>query len=218
MKYRVAERFKSIQGEGVYAGTPMAFVRFVGCSVGKKICQHCDTDFDEELLWRGGGEFAPEELLAWAGDYEHICLTGGEPMNQDLLPLINFVENSDTMLHMETSGTVPLDAFRYPCIEAGVQHWICVSPKPGFLEESIQEANEVKVIVPGLGINPPFGTHWPTLEEAIMWAEQGKTVFLQPRNAKYDVDKQNMLYVLDLLRDHPQLRLSAQLHKILRVQ
>jgi len=55
--YIVAERFKSIQGEGLYAGTPMAFIRFVGCSVGKKVCNGCDTDF-ETTPWHLGMEWA----------------------------------------------------------------------------------------------------------------------------------------------------------------
>ena len=86
MKYPVVERFKSLQGEGMYAGTPMAFIRFVGCSVGKKTCAFCDTDFVEPLTWRGGGEYTEDELLEWAQPYRHICLTGGEPLDQDLEP------------------------------------------------------------------------------------------------------------------------------------
>jgi 7-carboxy-7-deazaguanine synthase len=209
-KYLVAERFASIQGEGLYSGTPMKFIRFVGCSVGKKICHACDTSFEQILPWRGGGEYTPEELLEWAGEYQHVCLTGGEPLDQDLQPLLAVGQpgKGGPLFHVETSGTKTIQDLP----EGKV--WVCVSPKPGFLEESIDAADEVKVIVPGLGSGPG----WPTLADALGWAAAGKLVYLQPRNAKFDVDQQNLRYVLDLLVDHPQLRLSLQAHKLLKVQ
>ena len=36
-KYPIAERFLSVQGEGLYTGAQMYFIRFAGCSVGKKL-------------------------------------------------------------------------------------------------------------------------------------------------------------------------------------
>lgn len=237
-RYKVAERFKSVQGEGVYAGTPMAFIRFVGCSVGKKVCQHCDTDFDTPLPWRGGGEYTVNELLGWAGNYKTLCLTGGEPLNQDLEELVTQARQTGFRVHIETSGTVPVplymtDSFGY----ADGGYWICVSPKPGYLLNVVRKASEIKVIVPGLGTDESLITlqtkarnlapsemyeretfRWPTLEDALQWAWDGSIVFLQPRNGKFDVDKQNLLYVQDIIRDHPELRLSIQLHKLLKVQ
>jgi len=214
--YLIAERFKSVQGEGCYAGTPMAFIRFVGCSVGKKTCHACDTDFEHALPWRGGGRFDSTDLKRWAMPYEHICLTGGEPLDQDIRPMLFPFAPGDgvytPMLHIETSGTrpLPLDA-SHPDRR---RLWICVSPKPGFIEDVVLAADEVKVIVPGLG----SGSDWPTPDDALRWAAAGKIVFLQPRNAKFDIDKVNLTYVQDLLHDYPQLRLSVQLHKILKVQ
>lgn len=258
MKYLIAEKFKSIQGEGVYAGTPMAFIRFVGCSVGKKICTHCDTIFERVLPWQGGGEFSAEELINWAYPYEHICLTGGEPLDQDLEPLLlqewgdpdgTGYRYKPKMFHIETSGTKAHKPFttnraRVEYLNTG-RLWICVSPKPGFVEKYIiAAADEVKVIVPGLGsdvaaqkvydttgqapgadgfakpvlIAATPERRWPTPQDALRWAEAGKIVFLQPRNARFDIDKQNLLYCQDFIREHPQLRLSVQLHKILKVQ
>ena len=239
MVYRIAEKFKSIQGEGVYTGTPMAFIRFVGCSVGKTICQHCDTDFDKPLPWRGGGEFSERDLLLWAYPYRHVCITGGEPLDQDLVPL--FLDNEHvTTFHIETSGTVMPDSIRNllerdRAFSVGEErrYWLCVSPKPGFREDVVALADEVKVIVPGLGeINQAVRNHWtldpeksdpqlkrwPVVQDAVRWAAEGKTVFLQPRNAKYDVDYVNLGLVQDILREHPELRLSTQMHKILKVQ
>jgi organic radical activating enzyme len=189
----------------------MAFIRFVGCSVGKKICHACDTDFERILPWRGGGEYDVDELLEWAHPYQHICLTGGEPLDHDLEPLI--VQGAaHHIFHVETSGTRALPWSRALSL-ADASVWITVSPKPGWLEEVVEAAHEVKVIVPGLG----SGAGWPTLEDALRWAKT-KRVFLQPRNTKFDVDRMNLTYILDLLREYPQLHLSVQLHKVLRVQ
>lgn len=234
MKYLIAEKFKSIQGEGVYAGTPMAFIRFVGCSVGKKICSACDTDFEEPVTWRGGGEFSIIELRDWVGDYKHVCLTGGEPFDQSLVQFEEMFTTGSKMLHIETSGTknpTYLDT-------ESKQVWVCVSPKPGFKEEIVNLlADEVKVIMPGLGalkhgnvINarverPGLGSDyrwedrkWPDLNDALRWANAGKTVFIQPRNERNEVNYTNLRLCQDIVAEHPQLRLSVQLHKILKVQ
>ena len=205
--YRVAERFFSVQGEGAYTGTPMAFIRFVGCSVGKKVCHSCDTAFEAPLPWRHGGEFEAVSLADWAGRYGHVCLTGGEPLDQDLEPLLNLLDGRLT--HIETSGTVPLPEYL-----DRERTYVTVSPKPGYLEAVVQAADEVKVIVPGLG----NGEGWPTLDNALEWASAGLTVYLQPRNGRFDVDKVNLRYVQDLVAQYPQLRLSVQMHKILGVQ
>lgn len=244
MIYQIAEKFKSIQGEGVYAGTPMAFIRFVGCSVGKKICQHCDTDFEKMHEWRGGGSFSAIDLIKWTRPYGHICLTGGEPLDQELRPILEVLalQAPNVLLHIETSGTkgATLDHSNL------YRPWVCVSPKPGYIEDVVLAADEIKVIMPGLGeITPNVrdqhfqsvragkmtidlvlaqrdeidkAFRWPTLADALRWAELGKTVFLQPRNGKFDIDQNNLRIVQDIIADHPNLRLSVQMHKILKVQ
>jgi organic radical activating enzyme len=209
MTYQVAERFKSIQGEGVYAGTPMAFIRFVGCSVGKKVCQHCDTDFEKSYEHLGGGEYSIEELFDWAKPYQHICLTGGEPLDQDLYPFVR-ASHADCMIHIETSGTVVVDY-----LDPGRWKWVWVTmcPKPGYKSEMLDCASEIKVIVPGLG----NGEGWPKVRDAMRWAET-VPVFLQPRNAKFDIDQNNLRVCEELVQQHPNLRLSVQLHKIMKVR
>jgi organic radical activating enzyme len=207
MLYTVAERFKSVQGEGVWTGTPMAFIRFAGCSVGKKTCHACDTDFERVLPWRGGGEYDSLELLEWARPFKHVCLTGGEPLDRDLGWLFEEA-GADIRFHIETSGTILFD--RYPGT------WLCVSPKPGYLDAMLERADELKIIVPGLGT----GDGWPTLQYALRWADRfpEKPIFLQPKNARHAVDRQNLAQVLELLQEHPNLRLSVQLHKLLEVR
>lgn len=242
--YQISEKFKSVQGEGLYAGTPMAFIRFVGCSVGKRVCQHCDTDFEQMHNWRGGGQFSAEDLQQWSIPYKHICWTGGEPFDQpDFFEAVDAWDGTPVIHHVETSGTKPYEATEFKRLY-GWNSWLCVSPKPGFSEEAIAAADEVKVIVPGLGnitsaaiderirklkgegyqCGPgEFEDHakayrWPTLQDALRWAYNDKLVFVQPRNSKFDVDQNNLRIVQDIVAAHPQLRLSTQLHKILKVQ
>ena len=206
--YRVAEIFHSVQGEGVYFGTPMTFIRFVGCSVGKKICAHCDTDFDREYEWRGGGKFSISRLLDEVR-CNHVLLTGGEPLDQDLEPLLAAFRKRSLLVHIETSGTV----FASATYLSGV--WVTVSPKPGYLHEVLERANEIKVIVPGLGP----GDGWPTLEDALAFERKYLVpVFLQPRNAKHEVDKHNLQFCSELVMRYPQLRLSPQVHKFLNAR
>jgi 7-carboxy-7-deazaguanine synthase len=221
MKYNVAEIFTSPQGEGLHTGVPMTFIRLVGCSVGKTVCQHCDTDFDKSYPWKGGGAFHAIDLLREVRT-DHVCITGGEPFNWDLRDL--WYQLREHTIHVETSGTV-LPEYMMP----GPQHiytdhneeirspklWITVSPKPGFLKDMVLKyADEVKVIVPGLG----NGEGWPTLQNAIAWANAGKLVYLQPRNHKDKIDPQNLALVTQLVTDHPNLRLSVQMHKYLNVR
>jgi len=215
--FQVAERFISEQGEGIYTGTLMGFIRFTGCSVSKKVCHHCDTDFDHMDPWKGGGPLRQSDLIEWAvkADLRHIALTGGEPFDQpNLQELVEGFTTADGMgpfqVHIETSGTIKL-----PDWTSADNVWVTMSPKPGWLRENITPAKEIKVIVGGLGNGPG----WPTIDDALFFANEcGKPTFLQPRNKKFDVDYENLRIVQDLIRQHPELRLSIQLHKILRVR
>lgn len=211
MKYPVAEKFKAPQGEGLYTGTPMAFIRLVGCSVGKGVCTHCDTDFDKVHPQRGGGLFEPEELRDWVGPFKHVCLTGGEPLDRDIRPLDEAMKDAE-MFHIETSGTKCPPWFLNFAGGTGV--WTTVSPKPGYDEFMIRLADEIKVILFGLG----DGEGWPSLQDAIKWADEGKLVYLQARNDKYYPSNVATDEVIKAVLSHPQLRLSAQLHKYLRTR
>jgi 7-carboxy-7-deazaguanine synthase len=211
MNLHVSEKFKSIQGEGTWTGTQMAFIRLSGCSVGKTICHTCDTDFEEKHTFRGGGVFTPDELVAWTSNYERVCLTGGEPLDHPIDELVLKLIGLDKIIHVETSGTKPMPG----CFEDNWGHiHLCISPKPGYDPKLIFKADEIKIIVPGLG----NGKGWPDLDDALCWAGKGREVFIQPANHTNDVDYVNLKRCIDLTAEHPELRLSVQLHKVLKVQ
>lgn len=216
----------------------MAFIRTVGCSVGQGVCHACDTDFTAMQKELGGGLFEVDELKSWAYPCEHICLTGGEPLDRDLRQLLLRLTVGQTMCHIETSGTKKPDwldgvirhqtnkpgrhmvAFDAVRDEDGTYSWcdmplwVTVSPKPGYLPVMIAIADEVKVIVGGLGDGPG----WPTVDDAARWAGEGKLVYVQPRNDRLDINRANMDEALEVVARYPQLRLSTQLHKYIRTR
>jgi 7-carboxy-7-deazaguanine synthase len=103
-RLRIAETFRSVQGEGLWAGTPSAFVRVSGCNLR---CAWCDTPYASwapEGPVREVGELA-EEVLAM-GD-EHVVVTGGEPMLfagvEELCALLG---RQGRVITVETAGTV----------------------------------------------------------------------------------------------------------------
>ncbi len=235
MKYPLAERFKAPQGEGQHAGVPMAFMRMVGCSVGQGICTACDTEFDRMRPDLGGGSYEVKDLIEWAWPFRHVCITGGEPLDRDLRGLLKELPARGIMPHIETSGTKHPEWLDHrtppPGTSPGVHAigydvgdgrlswrwakvWVTVSPKPGFRQDMIDLADEVKVILGGLGDGPG----WPTLEDAIRWADAGKLVYVQPRNHTLDVNMDTLREALRVVADHPQLRLSVQLHKFIRTR
>ena len=217
MVYPVAEKFKSIQGEGYFTGVPMAFIRFAGCSVGKKVCSYCDTDFDRIDEAKGGGKFTQANLADWVGDYNHVCLTGGEPLDRDIAGLINYLDDHKRTIHIETSGTV-----RNREVTDMRRVWLTVSPKPGWHQALINRADEIKVIYTGLGAEVDIslgpGSVWPSVDHAVMWSKQGKIVYLQPCNNENSIDADELLSVVNVVNNNPTLRLSIQMHKYIEVR
>lgn len=218
MKIPLSEHFHSIQGEGFWTGTPMHFLRLPGCSVGRSMekageprppilptnkfawqCRTwddrpfwCDTDFNKYE------EVELDELLAETWE-EHICVTGGEPLiHKEIVQ--TFVDTA-YKIHIETSGTI-----EYTHSSA----WITVSPKYNCLDAMLERANEIKLLIG----KRPYGIPWIVLDSKPL-------VYLSPINDVPNVpgqplgDPNNLRICMDLLRQHPNWKLSVQLHKYL---
>lgn len=106
MKLRIAEIFHSVQGEGIWAGTPSVFVRVSGCNLR---CTWCDTPY---ASWSPEGpvmdlEEILEQVRQIQDDASHIVLTGGEPMMFDATELLaQHLKNHGFTITVETAGTV----------------------------------------------------------------------------------------------------------------
>jgi 7-carboxy-7-deazaguanine synthase len=103
---RIAEIYRSIQGEGFLTGTESAFVRASGCNLR---CWYCDTPYTS---WAPEGEdLGVEEIVAQVDsqDCHHVVLTGGEPMLfAELIPLSAALKAAGRHITIETAGTLYL--------------------------------------------------------------------------------------------------------------
>lgn len=118
--YPVSDIFFSLQGEGHFVGYPMVFVRLAGCSV-----QDCHIRAEcDEAPWKMRERLTIAEILERVKALQPlgvVCITGGEPTDHDVLPLICALRDEGQRVHIETSGVRSVAG--YPL------EWITVSPK-----------------------------------------------------------------------------------------
>ena len=103
---RVAEVFRSLQGEGPSAGTPAHFLRLQGCDVG---CTWCDTKYSWEAA--GGREYSVADAFAELrslGEAPLLVVTGGEPLEHPGVDrLLAAAVGQWPRVEVETSGIAP---------------------------------------------------------------------------------------------------------------
>jgi 7-carboxy-7-deazaguanine synthase len=99
----VNETFASLQGEGVLIGTPTFFVRLDGCPLR---CSWCDTPY--ALAGDAGRSMTVAAIAGLARDFTHVVITGGEPLAQDIAPLVESLAPRSHVT-VETSGTIFAD-------------------------------------------------------------------------------------------------------------
>lgn len=111
MKFKVVEKFVSINGEGLLCGQLAIFIRFAGCNL---TCSYCDTTWANER----DVSYEPmtsQEIYEYvkATQVKNITLTGGEPLLQEgILELLELLSNNKELnVEIETNGSVLLDKF-----------------------------------------------------------------------------------------------------------
>jgi 7-carboxy-7-deazaguanine synthase len=210
MPYSIKEIYYTIQGEGAHSGRTAVFCRFSGCNLwsGREhdradaVCRFCDTDF-VGTDGPGGGQFPSAAELAhavrsrWpaAGNPDtrpFVVCTGGEPLLQLDEPLVHAFHASGVEVAIETNGTI----LPPPGID-----WICVSPKAG-APLVLNAGQELKLIFPQPGAAPErfAGLHFSEF-------------YLQPMDGPARVE--NTRLTIRYCLEHPQWKLSLQMHKIL---
>ena len=100
---RIAETFRSLQGEGPSVGTPAHFLRLQGCDVG---CRWCDTKY----TWETSGGRASTIAEAFAelhalGEASLLVVTGGEPLaHPGVERVLQAAVGQWSRVEVETSG------------------------------------------------------------------------------------------------------------------
>lgn len=189
---QLAEIFYSVQGEGMWTGTPAVFVRLAGCNLS---CSFCDTDYALKFVASVPNVVA--RVRAEGGDCPMVILTGGEPFAQtETTALIDALRADGRRVHIESNGTIP--APLPPDV------WLTVSPKERLHPEMAARANEMKLIVDGR-----VPTEWlPHVPPAAV-------LFLQPEGNKAS----NVALAIDAAKREPaRYRLSLQTHKFIGVR
>lgn len=110
-KFKVVEKFVSINGEARKAGELACFIRFAGCNLQ---CVYCDTKWANE-------EKAPYEIYSEEEIYAYIketgvsnvTLTGGEPMLQENIERLLRLLSKDNSLNVEVETNGAVDITKY---------------------------------------------------------------------------------------------------------
>lgn len=202
---KVNEIFSSIQGEGLRQGEPTIFIRLTGCNLH---CRFCDT----KHAWAEGEVLTVAEVMEKVRKARKrfpsswVCLTGGEPLLQEVEELIHSLKQEGLLVQVETNGTIyrrlPVD-------------WFTLSPKPEnyfFQPEYKNEAKEVKLVV-------SEELDLTVLQKLRAQFAPQIPIILQPQsNLKWSRKKAIRLLIQATLNNLPNLRIFLQLHKILRIK
>ena len=199
MRYALAPHpiFTTIQGEGHLAGTTQVFLRLAGCSVG---CPQCDTDYRVdsraevgEIVDRIAAEFSAmgSRVEPW------VWMTGGEPADRDLEPLVSAFHRKNWKVAVATSGVKPMNV---------PVELLSVSPHSNSLGLQCRYGNECKLI-PGLnGFDAlQFIDEWDN-GSCRFWFK-----YLQP----LDGDPDSLELCKSIWRVRPDWGISIQQHKII---
>jgi len=200
--YSIQEIFYSVQGEGVRAGTANVFVRFAACNLECQMAAgpkspggfDCDTDFSN------GRPFTAIELVAEmsriAGSCRNVILTGGEPLLQVDVDLLQHLHDKGWYIATETNGSL--------AVPPGID-WITCSPKCAEHAVRVETAHELKYVRHAGQALPK-----PRCE--------AEHYLLSPAFTSEGVDRASLAWCIQLIKENPIWRLSCQQHKTWNVR
>lgn len=226
--YPIAEVFTSPQGEGFWRGTLMTFVRLAGCTVGKPFTEQERAKVSGTLhmyqekctAWNGRSfpcdtnykmskKMTVDEIIGETKDVPHVCITGGEPLMHNLMPLVQKIVSTGKMVHVETSGTKSIKQLRYGNSSKNV--WVTVSPKLNYISETLDDCHEIKVL-----IDEDFNIK-TFIDHFAHYFNSGK-LWIQPVNDEFTVRMDNLKRCLELQLKYPNIMISDQAHKFWNVR
>ena len=194
MNLRVKEIFYSLQGEGGRQGEASIFIRLSQCNLR---CDFCDTDFD------GGEIMNLEQIIEQVRIYpcRWIIWTGGEPMLQLTDEIVSFFKKEGFLQAIESNGHYPLPENL---------DYTVISPKgsPAYAKKVNSQADEIRLPVQEGDVIP---------DKKIL--PDAQSYFLSPVFTNDEkTTKANIDYCVNQIKQHPEWRLSIQLHKLIGIE
>jgi len=209
--------FSSLQGEGRFQGYPTDFVRFFGCNLN---CSYCDTKYT-----LSGDSFyfeTPEEVAEKLNKSTilDVCITGGEPLCQaeELLKLLKLLKGK--RISIETNGSFELEPLYrgFSAENSGSELYFSTdwktpsSGNPIFDEKNIgflknSGAGWIKFVT-GTAEDLDF------IDEKLRLLEEIET-YLSP---VFENGREWFSAVEKFVKNHKNIRLQLQLHKILGIE
>lgn len=207
---RVVEQFYSLQGEGARVFLPTYYIRLHGCNLS---CKFCDEPLHKAPLME---EWSPFQISKRIPQHiQTVCITGGEPLLQDLRGLCAELRARGFFVQVETNGTVP---WNFAHNFQAQFDWVSVSPKEGMNGltrfEVIRTASEIKLLVSASESEDAVLSRIDEYRKVNPKAR----MFVQPENYVNSVNKENLKFCILFVLDHPEVGLSVQVHKFLNIK
>lgn len=205
--------FRTIQGEGPYAGCPAVFVRLHGCNLA---CTFCDTNFDDPKDPLVPIHALADSVLALFGPEASplVVITGGEPLRQNILPFVKLLrEQCAATIQIETAGTLWLEGIERLCS-------IVCSPKTATIHpQAFLHASAFKYLIDTVNEHDEFIPITATQKDArprrLARPRPGTPVYLNPLDTyNPDCNKRNLELVGQLAMEYG-VHAGIQLHKFL---
>jgi 7-carboxy-7-deazaguanine synthase len=225
---RVQDIFATLQGEGPHSGRSAVFLRLAGCNLQ---CHFCDTDFESNYGKNPlTAEQVAEQIISCAEGMQGwiLVITGGEPLLQNLEPLLTLLQKcnpSPARVQIETAGTV---------YDSQLEQFIfnfdyVISPKTGKVAPKFYDMLNVywKYIVRaddmvGEDGLPDSSTQRPEMRQALARPSEFDLkaldrIYLQPCDEQDPVANQrNVEEAIRRCKEHG-YRLCLQVHKIVNL-
>ena len=216
MTGKIAEIFKSIQGEGPYQGETQVFVRLYGCNLA---CEFCDTKLESyEVL---SVDDVLKEVLS-LGPVHSVSITGGEPLMQSdfVKALAQALKERSYKTYLETNGVffeplkkvidyidiVSMD-FKLPSATNHKDFW---PEHSEFLKISCQKEVFVKAVI---GLATQVGDIFETIK-LIKAVRHDVLLVLQPQHPHEEALKTKLMFYKMLCQLHGlNVKILGQLHK-----
>lgn len=208
----IQEVFYTLQGEGPFTGHPSVFVRTAGCNLR---CFWCDTDF-ESSTWRPSLAELLERIEALRPAHcDLVVLTGGEPLRQNVGPLVRALLGQGLRVQIETSGSLWVD------LPDDARLTVVCSPKTPRLDARLAaRADAFKYVITAGGVDPEDGlpnasTQVRGRAARLYRPPPGRPVYVSPCDEPGQLEA-NVRAATEIALKHG-YRLSLQTHKLVGI-